>query len=400
MLTRRWLLKSALPLMLLSGNLARIAFAKETEFNSSAPDSPTLIFLLAGQSNMVGLAEVLLLPKVFQAFPPNVVIWDGGDWKPMNVQGTTFGPEVAFAHAVAIALPNERIGIVKYAKGGTAIREWAPTNQQSLYAELMKQYRAAHEATPSARPAAMLWMQGERDSRQADTAAAYGGNLQELVAAARKEGGDANLPFLCGLVNPPVQQGYTYVDTVRAAQIALPKQTRRAALVSTNGLQKNADNLHYGAQGQLELGLRFAQAYLSLTKSSVAAPGNNVSIQATSDPFDRGEIWSGKRFFDPPNPNRLMPEPLWLIVTERDGMKFKGEGIVLRGAGLDDIYKVEGTATTSNDGPVSFTTEKKGFFQVSFDGRLIKDEVVLSYKGSGLGGGAQVSGTANLLTFR
>ena len=230
---------------------------------SAPPEPPTMIFLLAGQSNMEGLGEVARLSKRDLAIPANVLAWLDGAWQPMKVQGATFGPEVSFAHALATALPKERIGIVKYAKGGTAIAEWSPTDEKSLYAELVKRCQAAKEAAPDARLAAMLWMQGERDSRQTDTATAYGKNLQELVKAARRDVGEETLAFLCGQVNPP----YPYAQLVRKAQAALPKQVKRASLISTNGLEKNGDNLHYSTRGQLELGRRYARAFLDLERS-------------------------------------------------------------------------------------------------------------------------------------
>ena len=38
----------------------------------------------------------------------------------------SFGPEISFAHAMAEAWPNETIGIVKQAAGGTGVLAWHP----------------------------------------------------------------------------------------------------------------------------------------------------------------------------------------------------------------------------------------------------------------------------------
>lgn len=223
--------------------------------------APSLIFLLAGQSNMLGQGTVKELPAAFAGSSASALIWQEGQWRPLVAAGDTFGPEISFAHTLGAALPNERIGIVKLAVGGTQIDLWSPADDLSLYAELRSRWKAAQAAAPDARVAAMLWMQGERDARTSDAAETYGSKLRRLVLAIRKDVRRPDLPFLCGLVNPP----YPYAAVVRAAQSALPKDLPNTAVVSPDGLEKKADDLHYNTSGQMELGRRFAGAYLQLT---------------------------------------------------------------------------------------------------------------------------------------
>jgi hypothetical protein len=229
----------------------------------SQEQAPSVIFLLAGQSNMFGLGAVKELPAAYAKPPANVVIWEGGQWRRLPA-GVTFGPELSFAHTLGSVLPNERLGIVKLAVGGTHIDLWSAADDESLYAELLRRLRAAQGAAPGARVAAMLWMQGERDASTSDAAATYGAKLRRLVLAIRKDVRRPDLPFLCGLVNPP----YPYAEAVRAAQARLPKDLANTAAVSTDGLDKKPDNLHYSTSGQIELGRRFAAAYLQLVGSA------------------------------------------------------------------------------------------------------------------------------------
>ena len=114
----------------------------------------------------------------------------------------------------------------------------------------------------------------------------------------------------------------------------------------------------------------------------------------TADPFAQGAVWSGKRFFV--LPRGVKPEDLQLTVTDRDGMKFKGELTLLRPEGNDDTYKVEGVATNKSAGPIDFRTEKKGFFQLRFQGRLSNAGLALEWGGSSFVNGSRVSGTASL----
>jgi len=221
---------------------------------------PTLVFLLAGQSNMVGLGLVRELPSTYRAPRENLLEWKDGTWVPLAPAGWGFGPELSFAYAIGDALPKERIGIVKVARVSTGIDQWSSTNAHSLYATLLTQAQAALRAAPDGRPAAALWVQGERDARSVDAAAAYGTRLRALVAAIRRDVDRPDLPFLCAQVNPP----YPFVRGVRDAQAALPAQVPRTALVSTDGLKKWPGDVHYDSAGQVELGQRFARAYLKL----------------------------------------------------------------------------------------------------------------------------------------
>jgi len=229
----------------------------------AAPSRPptTLVFLLAGQSNMLGLGWAQDLPKTYRALPDNALQWKGGAWVPLTPRpGGGFGPELTFASTVGAALPAERIGIVKVAVVGSPIEYWSDRHADSPYATLLTQAQTALRATPGARPAGVLWVQGENDARGAGTAAAYGARLRALVAAIRRDVDRPDLPFFCAQVNPP----YRYARVVRDAQAALPAQVPGTVLVPTDGLRKRSDNLHYDSAGLVELGQRFARAYLKL----------------------------------------------------------------------------------------------------------------------------------------
>jgi hypothetical protein len=54
------------------------------------------------------------------------------------------------------------------------------------------------------------------------------------------------------------------VDEVQRAQAAVAQRLEGVVLVSTEGLAKWPDELHYNTAGQLELGRRFAEAYFQI----------------------------------------------------------------------------------------------------------------------------------------
>lgn len=249
--------------------------------NGQAQDSQTQdkqalkIFILAGQSNMVGHGRADELPKELQKSPPNVQ-FAGRDGRlgPMRLQGR-LGPEISFAHALAEAWPDEQIVIIKYARGGTSALAWSPewtaegariTQNQNvgpLYdqlLEIVRRVRSRHDAEVMA----MLWAQGGRDARYEEAAKQYESNLKKIIAAARKDLGEPELPFLVARTVDVPKERFPYVDLVREAQARVVKQDPRARMIETDDLSQLRDDIHFDTQGQIEQGKRFAQALLEM----------------------------------------------------------------------------------------------------------------------------------------
>ena len=221
-----------------------------------AESSPLKVFVLAGQSNMEGHALSAELPPSLRQPQSNVLIFQKGAWI-MLEPGKTFGPEITFGLAMAKHF-GQPIGIIKFAVGGTNLAvQWSPDDSHSLYAKLLLMVKEAQTSRPITLMG-MLWMQGERDSRDQAMANAYQKNLIHLIESARRDFGDPAMPFICGRVNP----SYPYVDIVRKAMetINLPAYL----MVDCDGLAKGSDNLHYNATGQQELGARFAAGTIDL----------------------------------------------------------------------------------------------------------------------------------------
>ncbi|WP_228292254.1 sialate O-acetylesterase [Candidatus Thiothrix anitrata] len=71
--------------------------------------------------------------------------------------------------------------------------------------------------------------------------------------------------FLVGQINPE-HPAFLMTDNIRHQQQRIQQQVPNTVLISTDGLGKMADRIHYDAQGQLQLGKRFAQAYIKRAK--------------------------------------------------------------------------------------------------------------------------------------
>jgi lysophospholipase L1-like esterase len=110
----------------------------------------------------------------------------------------------------------------------------------------------------------VLWAQGGRDGRYEKAAGQYEQNLKKIIAAFRKDLGNPELPFILAHTVDAQGKGFPYMDQVRAAQERIAKTDPRSVLVSSEGLSTKRDNVHFDTKGQLELGRRFAKAYLEL----------------------------------------------------------------------------------------------------------------------------------------
>ncbi|MFW6146043.1 MAG: sialate O-acetylesterase [Planctomycetota bacterium] len=238
----------------------------------------TNVFLLAGQSNMVGGATTSELPEALRTAPPNVRLYEDGAYRELAWR-ETFGPEVGFAHAVARRMGDEPIVLCKVAVGGANLQyDWnadgvshgdEDTYRGPFYPRLIAAM-AEVVSSLAGEPfgwGALLWMQGERDSVFESMARLYEANLAGFVAAVRRDTGRADLPALIAQVAPrryELDEGrffHAYRRLVWDAQRRYADRDPHAVYIETLDLPQH-DNLHFDTAGQFLLGRRFAQAYL------------------------------------------------------------------------------------------------------------------------------------------
>ncbi|WP_163397295.1 sialate O-acetylesterase [Flavobacterium fluviatile] len=101
----------------------------------------------------------------------------------------------------------------------------------------------------------------------------YGENLKILIDSYHKEFKIPNLPFVFGQINCPPGKKYTEgVQIVRNEMENVASTVKNTVMVKTdisvdwNHFRKDADNVHYNAEGQKRLGTAFANAYLHVAQ--------------------------------------------------------------------------------------------------------------------------------------
>ncbi|WP_437615643.1 sialate O-acetylesterase [Sorangium sp. So ce834] len=318
--------------------IAVAAFA--ISLSASAAAQPVKLFVLAGQSNMVGFGVGTALPAELQSQPD---VWydhhnpdarEGGpyaeatstDWGPLEPKGEArrYGPEITFGHAMATAYPEHRIAIVKLAQGGTNLvdhwgRGLGPDPEvlykSQLYHALLGKLDSATYAGDRAlrypdeptrldnalarleseghdvEIAGLLWMQGENEAGWS-AAFTYGDTLRGFIAAIREDLGVPGLPVVLGRISDnlypanggPIAAGKeANIDAVRAAQVAVAEEDPRVAWVDTDDFapRRSDDTWHFDSAAYQLLGDRFAEAYLALV-AEAGSPGASSANSAAS----------------------------------------------------------------------------------------------------------------------
>lgn len=225
------------------------------------------IWVLAGQSNMVGRARMdrpeqphervrmqLLDGRWKMAEEPLHERKEGPDGEALGA-----GPGLTFAREM-VERTGVPVGLIPCAKGGTNLTQWDPAKKslgrESLYGALLERVKAS-----GGRVAGVLWYQGEADSR--DTRAGlYAQRFRHLLASLRADLRAPELPvYYAQLARFAGEElsGHTVEseEIVREAQRKAEAEIANTRMVATIDLEL-ADHIHLDAAGQRRMGRRFA----------------------------------------------------------------------------------------------------------------------------------------------
>lgn len=225
------------------------------------------LWVLAGQSNMVGRARVVS----GHATDPRVRMMAlNGVWQlathplheeplPPGVTRPGTGPGLDFALAM-VRKSGVPIGLLPCAKGGTSMAQWSPDlaakGPGSLYGRMIDRVQLA-----GGKITGVLWYQGENDTGP-KPAAVYKAKFQEFVARLRADLKRPDLPFyyaqLARYINKPTEF-YGDWNIVQEAQRASESEIPNVRMVATVDLDMK-DLIHISEGAQARLGRRFANA--------------------------------------------------------------------------------------------------------------------------------------------
>jgi len=162
------------------------------------------VFVLMGQSNMTGAARASKLKSPYNEKHDRIRIWANGRWE-YFVPSHRFGPGVSMAHQLADFWPDDTIGIIKVASGGTGLsgfeKNWSFERAEltwdgkkgPLYKDLMN---VVAEAKAISKPefCGFVWKQGAADGTRKNLAAEYYERFKQLIADLRSDLNEPDLP--------------------------------------------------------------------------------------------------------------------------------------------------------------------------------------------------------------
>ena len=209
------------------------------------------LFILSGQSNMVGL-----------------------------------DPSVSFTPYVQAKYGSDNVVVIKDAKGGQPISRWykdwvstaghKPKTTGELYIRLMRKLTPEIEGRKF-ETVTFVWMQGEADARKQE-ADVYADSLRGLVRQLSIDLGRADINVVIGRISDydMNNEDMKHWTRIREAQVEFAEGYTRAVLVNTDDLNDgvNTDgrsiknDLHYSVEGYKILGQRFAEGAIHLIESS------------------------------------------------------------------------------------------------------------------------------------
>ena len=218
---------------------------------ASQSDSAHHLFILSGQSNMAGLR-----------------------------------PEESFIPNVEEAFGKDHVIVVKDALGGQPIRRWyknweaadgsRPESTGDLYQRLMEKVQQASTGK-EIQTVSFIWMQGERDAKE-EHGKVYEASLEGLLKQVSGDLERDDINVVIGRLSDFDMNNtkYAHWTLVREQQAAFVQDGSRRTLVNTDDLNDGVNrrgkeirnDLHYSAQGYVELGRRFAKEAIRLIEAS------------------------------------------------------------------------------------------------------------------------------------
>ena len=233
------------------------------------------LFLLVGQSNMKGRGLIDPKPVTNERnlfFHPKQQQWNISR-DPLHSAGTPdlidgsdnagTGPGMSFAMTLLEKRPEMAVGLIPAAVGGAPINSYKTTlfdRSLMLMAEGRKQSPLKTEIK------AILWLQGESDATESGCLT-YEEKLLDLVDRYRKELKNPELPFIACTIGSFIHphKRFTHSREINEILLRLPSKRKHTACIDARDLAvTTGDKLHYCKDAQIEIGKRFAAAYLKL----------------------------------------------------------------------------------------------------------------------------------------
>lgn len=223
-------------------------------------------FLMIGQSNMAGRGkkgEIQAIPHENRLF-----MLRNGKFialsEPVNYDRPFSGTCLAssFAQAYAKDHPDDTVGLIPAADGGSSLEDWRVGGE--LYTNAVN---LAGLAMRNSKLTGFLWHQGEAECGNEQNIESYERRFLAIMDAMKKELGlPEHFPILIGglgdyLAKRAISPALVNYTKVNKKLLGIAEKHEGYRFVSAVGLSSNSDYLHFNAASLHEFGLRYYRAY-------------------------------------------------------------------------------------------------------------------------------------------
>lgn len=217
-------------------------------------------FLMVGQSNMAGRG---FLSDVEPIREKGLFSLRGGRffplWEPVNYDRPFAGVGLMpmFAKLYKADNPEESVGLIPCADGGTKLEQWKIDDVLFDYA-----IACAKIAQKNSEIEAIVWHQGESDSK-GENAQNYKERFLVMMEEMKKRLGLESVPVIVGGLGDYLapQEAYADYHVINKQMQELARENRGYYYVSAKGLTCNPDNLHFNAVSIRKFGERYYKVF-------------------------------------------------------------------------------------------------------------------------------------------
>jgi hypothetical protein len=250
--------------------------SKNIEESKEELEGEPIVFILSGQSNMVGYGTPdNLIEKNLLAISDNVDFYyvDSSDYSLRMIDSiedekysneVRFGPEISLIHKLAEDYPNQKVIIIKFGVGGSSISNWSPGVN---YYELIRHIRTVVQDYSIVEYGGLFWFQGEDDTRPLNED--YLSMTKEMFEQVRIDLNASDMPFFMGKIHPGTGDCPWANDTiienivqVREWQGQMESEMEKVYVTDGQGLSCfDNDAIHFNTESLVELGYLFGDVY-------------------------------------------------------------------------------------------------------------------------------------------
>jgi len=230
------------------------------------------LYLLIGQSNMAGRGNIEMQDTITD--PQVFMLNKAENWvpakSPLHFDKSVAGTGLGLTFGKIMAKESKRkVGLIPCAVGGTSISIWMP----GAYDKVTKTHpyddaiRRTKVAMKNGQLKGILWHQGEGDASK-EKAALYEQRFDSLMLNLQNDLSVdiSTIPVVVGELGRFYCERNSGGNQINLVLKHIAEMQKNRALVSSEGLIHKGDSVHFDAASQRELGKRYAEKVIKLTK--------------------------------------------------------------------------------------------------------------------------------------